>query len=1034
MLTRLTLRVFLLVCLGPLAAAQLDLPSRPVSKPKPARAAAERPAQSGDETIEPGPSASKKRGGSDGVALPDRLSSGADAVPATEADRGVGLAFDELRGVKSLDSGRIAKALARVRLAGAAGVEEARVRLASDRPAVFTLALQVLLEAGDPADRARVAERLRERVPVRAGSTALRALLAADPVLAGPEYLAELLDHPQAALRNAAAEELAERMDAGTLALLAKALDSRRSESRLLALDLVATLEDSSVIHVVVDRLADPNAKVANRAARLLASSPDERVVRELKTLGLRDVSLEVANEVRRSAYALLALVEREDTFGTRLLTEEHVPGLLVALRSPHPAYSGAAAIALAGIGFASEDVTGTRWLDLEVPQALVRLVSGATFHSDFTSLTYPAVRRLTLISGEKFGEDGPAWQSWWVRSASTFHARRAAMRVEPADITAIEVQVAAPGLGRFQLLGSSSLAVSDDAGTGGETFYLTDEESTELVGMLRREGVFGVDRVPGSRAAGPEAQRLTVRVAGQEKTFELGGAASEPWFRRALAFAAGLRDRNLWQRYPDRRVHATRYEHWAAGREAWSAPEDREERLKQQIFAHLSSVPSDLRDVGLAELERLFVEAGMARAADLDPLLELLGSERFLGPRARRWIDLCAWAASAEGDPLSSEAGAVATDPLTEGTAAAAPRRQLRPADGARLAEVLIETFGGSCASELAWVLAASGDAAILRAAQDPRPFMRAVSATALAQSEDPECRFALQGLFDDPSPDVVAAAVYVAGEARLEEFRNAILQRATEGEPVVRAAALRGAARLGGGGVKELLVQAAVDSHPELRRAAIEGLAELGDPSTAPYLVSIFSRGPSDDFYATARAGLVRMGERAWRELLRLVHSDVPELRRDAALLLAEQGVPQVASTLIGILTEFPEDSRTAEELAVLTCVDHRERPDPSKAWWEWWDLVVHDDSNAWFRAALERVGVGAPAAEVFQAGGDRAAALQMVELLERPEDFLAERARRELQGMVGEPLGSAPVTPAQRVEWLESVRDRIDERFPE
>ena len=50
---------------------------------------------------------------------------------------------------------------------------------------------------------------------------------------------------------------------------------------------------------------------------------------------------------------------------------------------------------------------------------------------------------------------------------------------------------------------------------------------------------------------------------------------------------------------------------------------------------------------------------------------------------------------------------------------------------------------------------------------------------------------------------------------------------------------------------------------------------------------------------------------------------------------MLLAEDIVPEATPLLIGELRAAPSDARVASELAILSCIDFRERSDPAAAW---------------------------------------------------------------------------------------------------
>jgi HEAT repeat protein len=278
-----------------------------------------------------------------------------------------------------------------------------------------------------------------------------------------------------------------------------------------------------------------------------------------------------------------------------------------------------------------------------------------------------------------------------------------------------------------------------------------------------------------------------------------------------------------------------------------------------------------------------------------------------------------------------------------------------------------------------------------------------------------------------------VEIAAVLALGENRVEAARTELLVRARVGEVPVRVAALQAVGRLGGEGAFDaLLVGLAARDHAEVVNASASGLADLGDPQAAPLLISLLAKGPEGAAYVPARQGLLRLGEAAWPDLLRVVHSPAHRARRDAALLLSRQGVPQAASAMMSILTETPDDVRLASELAVLTCVDYTASPDPAVAWWGWWDLVVHDDSLAWFRGELERLEVQTPAPEELATPGTREGALFLLEVMHREEEHLVERARRELERMMETELEELPPPGADRNLKLAELKRQVDARY--
>jgi hypothetical protein len=170
------------------------------------------------------------------------------------------------------------------------------------------------------------------------------------------------------------------------------------------------------------------------------------------------------------------------------------------------------------------------------------------------------------------------------------------------------------------------------------------------------------------------------------------------------------------------------------------------------------------------------------------------------------------------------------------------------------------------------------------------------------------------------------------------------------------------------------------------------------------------------------------MRMGEAAHTDLLQAMYSPTNHARRQATFLLARQLKSQATSTMISMLTDAPGDRALLRELSILTCVDYSRQPDATIRWWDWWDEVVHDDSLAWFRSALEREDRIPPGPECFREKGTLEGALFLVSVLGEDEPHLAERARRELMIMLGRNLPGIPAEPVERAEWISALRKAV------
>src|SRR5690349_6306694 len=267
--------------------------------------------------------------------------------------------FQEVRKLKGLDDRLIASSVESLCTMGDAGLAAARTELFTMDAPVILVAARVLLRSPTPMDVDLVEKRLRDKLPAAGGGQLLAALVAADPVHAGPRFLVEMLDSPNGGLRTQAARELRPLLPQATVAVLAPALASKRSETRQEAVTLAGGLPDPAATEVLLSRLCDPAPSVALRVIGELAGRKDEGLDAKLLALAFRERWL-----LRCEAFALLALIEREDLGSRGILDDSQIEPLLVAMESNDPFVAGSCAAALAGIGFRSVKVRDANWLD----------------------------------------------------------------------------------------------------------------------------------------------------------------------------------------------------------------------------------------------------------------------------------------------------------------------------------------------------------------------------------------------------------------------------------------------------------------------------------------------------------------------------------------------------------------------------------------------------------------------------------------------------------------------------------------------
>lgn len=898
---------------------------------------------------------------------------------------------------------------------GEEGVAVSRVALQSDDASRVVLAARVLLRAGTAADSERIVDRLQRDIPVRAASIVLDQLVEHDPVHASPMLLVDLLDHKLNPLRSTALKHVkrqAETMDsAEILTLLERALHSRRTQTRLNTVEILGSIDDPAVMPMLLDSLTDSSARVTNKVITALATRPGKEIELELLSRAFNERWI-----LRENAYAILALVEREDLMLKSILDETHLEVLLRGLESRDVFVHGTCATALAGIGFRSPNPARSEWLDRDVTGRLIDVITGREFHADFSALQPRALRRLRLLTGQDFGTNGPQWVDWWIQNRETFYARRAWLRISEDKISSLEAHYrGAQGadVGVYCLLGpdADERTARERVGVG-ELIRLTHAECADLVALMEREQILTPDRLPGVRGAGLQLHTRTAEllVDGRGKEFTFAPNITEPWFEKLSAAMNDLRHRNRWQRYPDLRTYETERAFWEFESGWWSVDHTETEhalRMKQLVFTAIRDLRPSQRGGAIAELQTIYELESAREANDLAQFMDLLREEAFLAQRARDLVDLCLLSAQSESAILNAETAT-------------------------RIVDLLEARFEFDALNEMSRVAGAAGPDFVHGLAADPRPILRAVAANELSKDPTPEDEALLLALLEDSDPNVESAACLALGRGKVEAARMELLVRARVGAMRVRCAALRAIGLLGGEYVLEPLVLGSADAEKDVRLAAAEGLADLADPESASLLVSMLGQGRESQVYAPARRGLTRMGDSARKELVRVMNSPRHRSHTEATLLLAYQCDPSAMEPLLSLLADDPVDDRLLFETAVLSCVDFRKGEDVTSHYAGWWEEVRHDDAVAWLYAAAARREVVTPGRDALSGKGTRAGALFLVGLLDRPEDFLSERARRELSRIVGEDLGHMPPGDSERAAWLEGLRAGVDKRW--
>ena len=902
---------------------------------------------------------------------------------------------------------------------GEDGLEVARYALVQPDPAVAYAGARTLLAAGDGGDGDLVVRLLRGNVPRKAAASILDELVERDPVRATNELLTALMRHDESVLRRAAAKHLRPRVRPDDVPALARVMDSRSAGARRLALEVLASIDDPAATDVLLDAITDSSTSVARVAIEQIARSDDDRIEFELlrRTFASGTIG-------RDEALLLLAIIDREDRATDPILTQQHVPALIDTLESPIKLASNVAAVALAGIGFRSPTAGESSWLDGIVPSKLAGIAAGVEFFEAFELARTPAIRRLRQISGLTHGNDGPAWADWWVEAGPEFRASRAMIELEPGDERKIVVTAHDPEYGPPLTLVGSALAHDPtyELPTEGTVYYLLDADALELVELMSEEGVFGFERLPGPRGAiGRGGQVLEVEVDGRRKSFRFGGGLLQPWFARIMSRVFGLEDRLSWQKYTVAAEHESPRDLFLEQESWWSqnpSQAARIDRIEELAYRHLKSIEPSRRGTTIRDLARLDDEYNSADAEDVSQLLDLLAEESSFGDNARTLSELIASAIGVDSSGNST---------LTESQRATADL----------LIDALHDTFGSLATPEIEDLIRGLGRDATLKAATDDRSLLRIVAAGVLGDlskidwegrgdadiAEEEEILITLS--LDDDRDVQVAAIKGLAGRPS-ERAEDLIVARAKAGPAALRAAALEALGTLDPPGALDLLVLGLTDSNERLHLPAARGLARLERPTAAPLLLSLLRSSSPPAIRAEARDGLDALGEAARSDLASSLGTPDDELRREVALLLAKLRDARAFPVLARVASLDPDDDRALEELAVLSCVDYRGDPLPAERYYKFWAESTRRDAFVWFTAALSRRGLkGPPAADYADPPGTEDARTFLLALLNQGDaeyDVVIERARRELERLLGESLGPLPSSGRARTGWLE------------
>jgi HEAT repeat protein len=892
---------------------------------------------------------------------------------------------------------------------GDAGLAAARRGLASDSHPVLLSCARAVLLAQDPAGMGILRGRLSRDLPTEAIAPLLRAVDELAPASMSGSDLVALLDHPQSTMRSAVERLLSERIGPADLPLVERALAAERTDTRLRAIELLGAIAGEGALDLLFAQLSDGRPQVAQRAAEILAVRPDPSVAPRLIESAFASGAL-----FRGQCYALLALVEREDLRGEALVGPEHVDVLVQNMNSVSVFARSTAAVVLAGVGYRLEDESVPEWYRLGVPHELISIVVGNEYHRDFAALQVTALRRLEQITGRTFGNDGPAWKSWWITSAANFTPRRAALPGGEGAVATIRVEWLGSGGEVIRLAAQGARVPPRDEES---TFLLDELDARALVAALEEQGLLSAARIPAAPRA-DSSERLAIGVGGFEKTFAFPLGVRPEHVESTLGHLRRLKAANDWQALRDPLLpggpRALFNTHAAQWRELRAAPGEageraRAERRKDLALAALVTMDPVKRGAVLDELVEAARTAGVVEADDAGQLVAIVDSEPYHSPRTTAVVRLLLDASrSSPGGPIDL-------------------------AFGRDLFERVHDRFRGGALESLELIANEVGLELARELAYDERALARSVAASVLVHSSAAADTARLEILLADGEVELVQEATLIAvGRAQRTDLAHLVLARVELAPTRVRRAAAEALGELRPDGALDALVTCFTSDDVELQRAALVAIARFDDESAHAIVVRMLGRGPAHPLFDTARAACLELGPRVRLALAELAFDERAAGSDEAAIVLAQIGAPEAVPALLGRLARpGPTAERAAEELAVLTCLDLRTRADRSLAWKAWWEGAAQDEPLAWLRDAQVRLGLPVAPPGSLESGGSIDGALALAASVAAPAGVVSERARRELARLLGEDVSAPPV--GQGLErWRSDLDAAIARRF--
>jgi HEAT repeat protein len=871
------------------------------------------------------------------------------------------------------------------------------------------------------------------------------AVLELDPV-GGKERLLPLLATPSSSVVDRVGRALQPILvpaDAPRLHALARA---RFPATRRAALSLASQADFEASREVLVAALGDASPEAALVAATILGGRGDAEMIATLNE------SVRGADS-RRGAYAVIALAVAGERAGAPVIDGPAQAALLGSrgLRSGDPLLRAAAAVALADAAYRKPDEVLDALLETEVVPALLEVVAGTRFFPDLIAVKpFVTARLRRLCPGTESLQTAPDWSRWWEGRRRDFVARRA-LTALPASRRGFRVRVegaSAGGAGPC-VYASSAADAPPAGGAGGRFVALSPEETETLARAVETSGVLALPET-GAPEEAPAALALSIEAGNRGRTLRVAEGTEAPEaLRSILEVLAGIRERNLWQSYWDRRIGPTFAAFVEFERPHWDGrgtPEARETRLARLAVASLAALEEEDRAAALRALE------GNGRLADAIRGDEASALASFL----------------ALGERLGGTGEAAARVLAAAGRTEALPHLAARlegasPADRGRLEALLEATF--ERVPLPAALDAAGGTGPIL---------LRAAAIRALgARADEPRAAEAARAAASHGEPLLRAAGYRALGRLRPADGLT-VLKVALEGEtdPAARAGLLEGLGAIGGPETIPLLGRETRSPDPRLRAAAVRGLAATREPGSLAWVLPLLGSDPDPAVQEEADRALGALGGERGREALRAIAFDArqprdlriraadglsllgleaargdlralladadAEVADAAAFALAWQRDGEAAPRVLEALRAGRSPARAARSIELLSLESFasvRDRSEAIALYTGWYEVSRARGPRGWLAEALRQRGHGGEGLADFESGAQaRAAVPALLKALRDPSWAMRRAAALELERIAGREFGDlGPWTPEARnaavagawEAWWESER---------